>query len=183
MPTVGVAPLGGAPNFLRGAVTITGTSTDAVSGVAVEPDALRGRRRVRSRAAGLGAWDTIGFADGAYDICNVATDNALHAATATSTVVVDNTAPLGAVVAPAAGTVVGGTTVALSTSAADATAGIRNVQWRWAGASAVLHNIGAAVLRGAAGGASGTPRTAARTVRPTAPSPSRPSSPTTPATR
>ena len=145
VPTVGVAPVGGAPNFLRGAVTITGASTDAVSGVASN---LTHFGAVGTCAAGpqTTAWDTIGFADGAYDVCNVATDNALHTATATATVVVDNTPPLGAVVTPAAGTVVGGATVALSTSAADATAGIRNVQWRWAGANAVLHNIGAAVL-------------------------------------
>jgi hypothetical protein len=145
VPTVGVAPVGGAPNFLRGAVTITGASTDAVSGVASNLTHFGG---VGACAAGpqITAWDTTTVADGAYDACNVATDNASHTATATETVVVDNTLPLGAVVTPAAGTVVGGTTVALSTSAADATAGIRTVQWRWAGANAVLHNIGAAVL-------------------------------------
>jgi hypothetical protein len=147
-PTVAVAPVGGAPNFLRGVVNITGTSTDSGSGVLSN---LTHFGAVGACPGGpqVAAWDTVTAADGAYDVCNVATDNAQHSATATATVVVDNTVPLGAVVTPAAGTVVGGATVALTTSAADATAGVRNVQWRWAGANAVLHNIGAAVAGGA----------------------------------
>ena len=99
-----VAPVGGAPNFLRRRRDHHGREHGRRLGRLVERDALRRGRHVRSWAADDGAWDTIGFADGAYDVCNVATDNALHTATATATVVVDNTAPLGAVVTPAAGT-------------------------------------------------------------------------------
>ena len=135
----------GAPNFLRGTVNVTSTSADAGSGVASSVLLAGG---VGACAAGLGipaAWVTTGVADGTYDICNVVTDVATHTATATITVVVDNTVPTGAVVAPAAGAIVAGATVGLSTDAVDATAGIRNVQWRWAVGAGAQHNIGAPV--------------------------------------
>ena len=135
----------GAPNFLRGTVNITSTSADTGSGVASSVLLAGG---VGACAAGLGipaAWITTGVADGTYDICNVVTDVATHTATATATVVVDNTVPTGSVVAPAAGAVVAGATVGLSTDAVDATAGIRNVQWRWAVGAGAQHNIGAPV--------------------------------------
>jgi hypothetical protein len=141
--TVAVAPLG-APNFVRGIVTVTGTSGDAVSGVATA-DLHTGAVGACAVGPITGAWDTTLVADGGYDICNVVTDVAGHAATATATVVVDNTVPLGSVVTPAAGTAVSGIAVALTTDAADATAGIRNVQWRWTGAIGGAHNIGAAI--------------------------------------
>jgi hypothetical protein len=138
--TIAVTP-SGAPNFLRGAVNITSSSADTGSGVA--SSVLR-EGAAGTCALGLAipaAWVTTGVGDGTYDICNVVTDNAAHSATAAATVVVDNTVPTGSVVAPAAGAVVTGATVGLSTDATDATAGIRNVQWRWAVGGGALHNI------------------------------------------
>jgi hypothetical protein len=148
--TIAVTP-SGPPNFLRATVNITSTSADAGSGVA--SSALQ-EGAVGACAAGLGipaAWVTTGVADGTYDICNVVNDNAGHSATAAATVVVDNTVPAGSVVAPAAGAVVTGATVGLSTDATDATAGIRNVQWRWAVGAGALHNIGALVTAATGG--------------------------------
>jgi hypothetical protein len=147
--TVAVAPLG-APNFLRGVVTISGTSSDAVSGVL---SSVLHIGAVGSCGAGVVATavDTTTLADGAYDVCNVVTDNAQHVTTATATVVVDNTLPAGTVLTPAAGTAVTGAAVALTTDAVDGTSGIRNVQWRWAGAGGALHNIGAVVTNPAGG--------------------------------
>ncbi|MDP9255082.1 MAG: hypothetical protein M3Q31_00775, partial [Actinomycetota bacterium] len=147
--TVAVAPLG-APNFVRGIVTVTGTSGDAVSGVATA-DLHTGAVGACPAGPITGAWDTTALADGGYDICNVVTDVAGHTATATTTVVVDNTVPTGAVVTPAPGSVVGGIAVPLTTDAADATAGIRNVQWRWTGTTGGAHNIGAAITNPAGG--------------------------------
>ena len=147
--TVAVTPLG-APNFLRGVVTISGTSADTGSGVL---SSVLHVGAVGSCAAGAIAatLDTTTIADGTYDICNVVTDNAGHTATATTTVVVDNTLPLGTVVTPAAGTAVTGAAVALTTDAVDGTSGIRNVQWRWTGTTGGAHNIGAAVTVAAGG--------------------------------
>jgi hypothetical protein len=141
----------GAPNFLHATVNITSTSADAVSGVASSVLHAGG---VGACAAGPGilpAWATTGVADGTYDICNVVTDVATHTATATATVVVDNTVPTGAVVAPAAGAIVTGAAVGLSTDAVDATAGIRNVQWRWVVGAGAQHNIGALVTAATGG--------------------------------
>ena len=62
------------------------------------------------------------------------TDVATHTATATVTVVVDNTVPTRRRRRlPRRERSWRGATVGLSTDAVDATAGIRNVQWRWAG--------------------------------------------------
>ena len=72
-------------------------------------------------------------------------------ATATQTVVVDNTLPPGTVAAPAAGTAVTGAAVALTTDAVDGTSGILNVQWQWTGATGGAHAIGAAVTNPAGG--------------------------------
>lgn len=126
--TVAVAPFT-APNFIRGDVTVTGTSGDAGSGVA---SSVLHTGAVGGCPAGpvTGAWTTTASADGSYDICNVVTDNAGRTTTATATVVVDNTDPLGSVLTPAAGTVIGGDAVALTTDAADATSGIRTVRWQ-----------------------------------------------------
>jgi hypothetical protein len=147
--TVTVTPLG-APNLLRGVVTISGTSADTGSGVL---SSVLHIGAVGNCAAGpiAAAVDTVTIADGVYDICNVVTDNALHTTTATTTVVVDNTLPLGVVVTPAAGTAVSGAAVALTTDAVDGTSGIRDVQWRWTGATGGAHNIGAAVTVAAGG--------------------------------
>ena len=143
--TIAVTPTG-APNFLRGTVNITSTSADTGSGVASSVLHEGGVGACEAGPGILPAWVTTGVADGTYDLCNVVTDNAAHTATATQTVVVDNTIPTGAVAAPAAGAIVTGPTVGLSTDAVDATAGIRNVQWRWAVGAGAQHNIGAPVI-------------------------------------
>ncbi len=148
--TIAVTP-SGAPNFLRGTVNVTSTSADAGSGVASSVLHAGGVGVCDAAPGILPAWATTGGADGTYDVCNVVTDLATHTATATITVVVDNTVPTGAVVAPAAGAIVAGATVGLSTDAVDATAGIRNVQWRWQGTTGGLHNIGAAVTAATGG--------------------------------
>ncbi|MDX6629649.1 MAG: hypothetical protein QOH00_1895 [Gaiellales bacterium] len=146
---VGATPLA-TPNFVRLTVTITGDSADTGSGVA---SSVLHFGAVGACEAGpvTTAWVTTAVADGSYDICNVVTDNAGHTATATTTVVVDNATPLGSIVTPAAGTAVGGTAVALTTDAADATSGIRNVQWRWTGTTGGAHNIGAVITSAANG--------------------------------
>ena len=97
--TVGVTPLAGAPNFVAGAVTITGTSADAGTGVA-SSTLLRGAVGGCAAGTAAAAWETTAGADGAYDICNVVADNAGHVSIATATVVVDNTNPLGSVLTP-----------------------------------------------------------------------------------
>ena len=75
------------------------------------PSASPARVRMRSRASprayctpalpepaprarcSLRRWDTTALANGAYDVCNVVTDNAGHSATATLTVTVSNLKP------------------------------------------------------------------------------------------
>jgi hypothetical protein len=100
-PTATIAVSGQAANgVVSGTVGVTGTSADAVSGVASSV--------LHAGAAGacpagpvIGAtWDTTGSANGVYDVCNVATDNAGHVAVAMVTVTVTNSPPLAA--APAA---------------------------------------------------------------------------------
>lgn len=152
-PTAGapVPAFTGAPNYARGAIGISATSTDAatavtdafhVGGVACDDTSL----------AIASPWDTTAVADGTYTACNVATDGAGHTALSAGVpIIVDNTAPLGSVLTPAAGTAVGGIAVALTTDAADATAGVRSVQWRWTGTTGGAHNIGAAITNPANG--------------------------------
>lgn len=138
----------GAPNFLRGTIDIAGTPVDDGSGVATN-DLRRSDGGACVDGPGIAAaWDTTAVADGTYDICRVVTDVAGFQTIGTATVVVDNTAPIGSVVTPAAGTTISGTVaapVALTTDAADATAGVRSVQWRWTGTTGGPHNIGNAV--------------------------------------
>jgi hypothetical protein len=119
----------GLPNYARGAIAITANSTDAGTGVT---DAFHvGGAACDGNSLGIGSpWDTTALADGAYTVCDLATDGAGHTALSPGVpVVVDNTAPVGGVVTPAAGTIVGGT-IAISTDAADGTAGVRTVRWQ-----------------------------------------------------
>ncbi len=141
------------PNPARGVATITGGGTDTATAL--------------TNAAHLGtvgcdinsptipnAWDTTTVADGTYLVCNVATDAAGHSLASTpQSVVVDNTAPLGAMATPVAGATVGGNAVALTTTGViDATAGVRNVQWqRSAAGVAPWRNVGGAVTNAANG--------------------------------
>ena len=120
----------GAPNFARGAVTVTLNSSDAGS------PPTTNSLRLGTDACGVATpaiaspWDTTQVADGTYRLCNVATDGSNNvAASAAVVVIVDNTAPLGSILTPAAGAFVAGTT-ALTTDAVDATAGLRTVRWQ-----------------------------------------------------
>lgn len=77
-----------------GTVNVSGTSSDAISGVA--SSVLR-IGAVGACAAGTvlrSPWDTTAYTDGAYDICNVVTDRAGHIGIATVTVTVANSGPV-----------------------------------------------------------------------------------------
>ena len=84
-----------------------------------------------SSAPYTGTLDTTGLADGLYDLRVFTTDAAgnAEAAPATIQVRVDNTAPTGAVTAPAAGANVRGT-IALTSSSADTGSGVATVQFQ-----------------------------------------------------
>jgi hypothetical protein len=131
--TVAVGPLAGVPNYIGGAVTITGTQEDTGSGVASSA-LFHGPVGACATGTAGAAWDTTASLDGAYDICNVVADNAGHSTTFTSTVVVDNANPFGSILTPAAGAFVSAGTAAiplyLTTDAGDATAGVATVQWQ-----------------------------------------------------
>jgi hypothetical protein len=100
-PTATVAVSAQAPGgIVSGTVGISGTSADAVSGVA---STVLHAGAVGACSAGPvvgSSWDTTTSANGPYDVCNVVTDNAGHVAIAAVTVTVANTLPL--VAAPAA---------------------------------------------------------------------------------
>ncbi len=122
-PTASVAIAGQAPGAtVGGTVGVVGTSADAVSGVA---SSTLHAGAVGACPAGpvLGAtWDTTGYANGVYEVCNVVADAAGHVATARTTVTVSNAVqPAGVtpvpgaggtpVVSPSAGIPAAGTTV------------------------------------------------------------------------
>lgn len=122
-PVATVAVSGQNPaGTVSGTVNVTGTATDAVSGVA---SSVFRAGAVGACAAGsvVGpAWDTTALANGAYDVCNVVTDNAGHVAIAKLTLTVANTPPPAPPAPPAVnpgvvpvtivGTVIGGDTTA-----------------------------------------------------------------------
>ena len=146
-PTAGapVPAFTGAPDYARGAIAITANSTDTATAVT---NALHvGGAVCDGTSLGIASpWDTVSVLDGVYTLCNLAADGAGHTALSAGVpVIVDNTLPTGSVVTPAAGTAVGGIAVALTTDAADNLAGVRNVQWRWTGATGGAHLIGAAI--------------------------------------
>jgi hypothetical protein len=87
--TVAVSGMG-AGGVVSGTVNVSGTSSDATSGVA--SSALR-VGPVGGCASGRAVgprWDTTAYTDGSYDVCNVVTDRAGYSATATVTVRVAN---------------------------------------------------------------------------------------------
>src|SRR5207249_458775 len=108
-------PAAGAP--LRAVVTLAASSADGGSGVASAPFQVEGPDD--SSFSDLGgaltaspydhSWDTTAVADGSYDLRVVTTDGAGNTTTsAARTVLVDNTAPTGAITAPAANAAVRG---------------------------------------------------------------------------
>ena len=139
----------GAPNFAANTVGVTLNSTDA------------GSTPTNSFRVGIGAcdqstpavatpWVTNPFADGTYQVCNVATDASNNVGVSPSVaVVVDNTDPGGSILAPGADAVIGGT-VALTTDAGDGLSGIRTARWQrsangnngWANGNLPVSNVG-----------------------------------------
>jgi hypothetical protein len=124
-PTTTVAVSGQSPaGVVSGIVGVSGTSADAVSGVASSVLHAGAPGACASGPQLASSWDTTALANGSYDVCNVVTDNAGHSATATLTVTVSNlpqlpaaaavTAIAGAVApaAPAKGSVVARDTLA-----------------------------------------------------------------------
>ena len=129
-PSTGTVAVSGQVNgnFIRGTVDVTGTQADAGSGVQASA-LLAGTGDCATTGVPVGAgWTPV---DGVYNVCNVVTDGAGNVTVVQTTqVVADSTAPTGSVLAPAAGLIVGGTAVALTTDAADATSGVRVVRWQ-----------------------------------------------------
>jgi hypothetical protein len=94
-PAATVAVSGQSPTgVVSGVVGVTGTSADVVSGVASSVFHV-GAPGACAAGPVLGAvWDTSGLANGAYDVCNVVTDNAGLTTTATDSVTIANLQPL-----------------------------------------------------------------------------------------
>ena len=120
-PTATVAVSGqSATGVVSGTVGVSGTSGDAVSGVASSVLHAGAAGACASGPVLASTWDTTALANGTYDVCNVVTDNAGLSATATLTVTVSNRQPpaapaAAAAVAPAAPA--GGSPAALDTLA------------------------------------------------------------------
>ena len=118
---------------LAGAVTLSATS-----------DADTASIEFQDQASGSSSWSTIAtvaaspfqtsfatssVADGSYLLRAFATDTGGHTgASATRSVVVDNTAPTGSLDAPRNGEILGGT-VTMSATASDATSGVASVEF------------------------------------------------------
>jgi hypothetical protein len=94
-PTASVAVSGqAAGGIVAGTVRVTRTSADAASGVASSALHLGAVGACGTGATLRANWDTTGYPDGTYDVCNVVTDNAGHSTTAVVTVTVANTIPI-----------------------------------------------------------------------------------------
>jgi hypothetical protein len=95
-PTATVAVSGQSPaGVVSGTVGVSGTSADAVSGVASSVLHAGAPGACASGPVLTSAWDTTTLASGTYEVCNVVTDNAGHSATARLTVTVVDSSPLG----------------------------------------------------------------------------------------
>jgi hypothetical protein len=102
-PTATVAISGQSPaGVVSGTVGLSGTSADAVSGVASSVLHAGPAGACASGPVLAPAWNTTAVPNGTYDVCNVVTDNAGHSATATLTVTVSNAQPAAAPAAAAA---------------------------------------------------------------------------------
>ncbi len=99
--TVTVAPV--APgNIVSGTVNVSGTSADAVSGVASSTFHVGAANACASGAVIGPVWDTTAQPNGSYQVCNLITDNAGHVAVVSAAVTVANpvTPPGSPVAAP-----------------------------------------------------------------------------------
>jgi hypothetical protein len=103
--TLTVAPL--APgNVVTGVVTISGTSADAVSGVASSTFHVGGVNACAAGALIGSAWDTTTVPNGTLQVCNVIVDKAGHVTSISTTVTIAN--PVATPVAAATAQVVEG---------------------------------------------------------------------------
>ncbi len=105
-PTATVAVSGQAPGgVVSGTVAISGTSADAVSGVASSVLHVGPAGSCPVDPVVGSAWNTATLGNGSYDVCNIVTDRAGHTTAATVRVTVANIAPLAVVPArrPGAG--------------------------------------------------------------------------------
>ena len=90
-PTATVAIAGTAPGgVVAGTVAIVGSAADGVSGVASSFLVVGGVGACAGGAIVGPAWNTTGYPDGTYDVCNVVTDHAGHGAVSAVTVTVAN---------------------------------------------------------------------------------------------
>ncbi len=145
---------------LRGAITMSTDSADVGSGVTSV--------QFQRSPAGTNTWSSQGAADttapyavtwttttstpdGLYDLRAVTTDKAGNSFTSpvVTNLRVDNTAPTGAVTAPAASANVRGTAVAVTSSSADAGSGVATVQFQSTPHSAATWTSLGATLTGA----------------------------------
>jgi hypothetical protein len=95
-PAATVAVSGQSPaGVVSGSVGVSGTSADAVSGVASSVLHAGAPGACASGPVLSSAWDTSTLANGTYEVCNVVTDNAGHSATARLALTIANLAPLG----------------------------------------------------------------------------------------
>jgi hypothetical protein len=92
------------------------------------------------------SWSTGPLADGLYDVRATAVDGGNNTGTDVKTVRVDNTAPTATLTQPGPGSTVGGTSVTLAATAADAGAGVASVtfQYRAHGSSGPFTDISTA---------------------------------------
>jgi hypothetical protein len=102
-PTAGILVAGHAGGSVSGVVSLAATSADAVSGVAASVLHVGAVGACPSGAVLGSAWDTTAYANGAYDVCNVVSDNAGHGAVATVTVTVANAVRAPAALTPGVG--------------------------------------------------------------------------------
>ncbi|MDX6563527.1 MAG: hypothetical protein QOD65_3341 [Gaiellales bacterium] len=87
-------PNASATGTVSGTVALAATSADAASGVASSVLHIGASGACRAGLVMGTTWDTTSVANGAYDVCNVVTDNAGRVAVATITVTVANVAPV-----------------------------------------------------------------------------------------
>ena len=92
-PTATVAVANQVAGVVSGVVGVSGTSSDAVSGVASSVLHAGAAGSCPSGPVVGPTWDTTTVANGAYDVCNVVTDNVGHVAIATTSVTVSNALP------------------------------------------------------------------------------------------
>ncbi len=139
-PTGAVTAPVAAANVRGSAVSVTSSSADASSGVASAQFQISTAGAATWNDLGPSdtvtpyatTWDTTGFADGLYDLRVITTDNVGNAFTSATiaNVRVDNTAPTGAVTAPASSAFVSGASVAVSASSADTGGGVASAQFQ-----------------------------------------------------